>query len=123
MEKILFQTVDWATVPVTEFAGETGFARQQTIQHDRFRLRLVEYSKEYRSERWCTKGRLVFCLEGEMISELDDGRTYTIGRGMSYEVSDNASRHRFSSKDGVKLLIIDGTFLENTLMPRNPWRI
>jgi hypothetical protein len=123
MEKIPFQTIDWTTVPVTECAGETGFARQQTIQHNHFRLRLVEYSKDYRSDHWCTKGHLVFCLQGEMISELADGRTYTIGPGMSYEVSDNASRHRSNSKDGVKLLIIDGTFLGNTALPRNPWKI
>src|SRR5262245_62119671 len=123
MKKIPFETIDWTTVKVTECAGETGFALHRTIQNDNFRLRLVEYSKNYRADHWCAKGHFVFCLQGEIVSELSDGRKYTLSTGMSYQVSDNASQHRSSSKDGAKLLIIDGSFLGNSPITRNPWKI
>jgi len=61
-----------------------------------------------------------------MISELADGRTFTLSSGMTYQVSDNVSMHRSYSEKGVKLLIIDGDFLntkKETEHILNPWRI
>jgi len=124
MEPILFKTIDWNSIPVTEHAGETGVARWKTIQCDRFRMRVIEYSKDYKANHWCSKGHLVFCLEGEMTSELSDGRVFTLSEGMSYQVSDGVSAHRSSSKGGVKLLILDGGFLtHDKSVNRNPWRM
>jgi quercetin dioxygenase-like cupin family protein len=124
MEPIFFQTIDWTTIPVTEYSGETGIARWQTVQHENFRMRIVEYSKGYRADHWCAKGHIVFCLDGELVSELSDGRIFTLKAGMSYQVSDDVSRHRSSSKEGVRLLIVDGTFLKNNRpVISNPWKM
>lgn len=124
MEPLFFQTIDWNNVPVTEHAGLTGTARWKTIQYDSFRMRLVEYSKGYVADHWCAKGHIVFCLQGEMTSELSDGRTFILSQGMSYQVSDDASSHRSSTKDGVRLLILDGRFLKsNKTVNHNPWRM
>ncbi len=124
MEPIFFQTIDWNNIPATEHAGETGVARWKTIQNHHFRMRVIEYSKGYMADHWCTKGHIVFCLEGEMMSELSDGRVFTLKEGMSYQVSDKVSSHRSYSKDGVKLLIIDGGFLDyDKSIIRNPWRM
>lgn len=124
MQPIFFQTIDWSNVPVTEYAGETGVARWRTIQYNRFRMRVIEYSKGYKADHWCAKGHIVFCLEGEMTSELSDGRVFTLSEGMSYQVSDDVSSHRSHSENGVKLLIIDGGFLDyDKSINRNPWRM
>jgi hypothetical protein len=109
---IPFQVTDWSTVPVTEHRGETGVAHWRTWQHGDLRMRLVEYSPNYFADHWCEKGHLLYCIEGEMISELSDGTKYTLKAGMSYQVSDELSSHRSVSKNGVKLLIIDGGFLK-----------
>lgn len=122
MEPIFFNTIDWENIPAIEHAGETGVAHWKTIQHPHFRMRVVEYSKDYKADHWCRKGHLVFCLEGEMTSELSDGRVFTISEGMSYQVSDNVSVHRSHSRNGVRLLIIDGGFLNNKKIA-NPWRM
>jgi len=122
MEPIFFKTIDWSNIPITEHAGETGVAHWKTIQCDRFRMRVIEYSKDYKADHWCVKGHIVFCLEGEMTSELSDGRVFTLSEGMSYQVSDGVSTHRSHSKNGVKLLIIDGEFLKNN-KAINPWRM
>jgi hypothetical protein len=124
MDPIFFQTIDWNNIPITEHAGETGVAHWRTVHHDRFRMRMVEYSKNYKADHWCFKGHLVYCLEGEMISELSDGRTFRLSAGMSYQVSDGIDAHRSYSQNGVKLLIIDGGFLKSSrTLNTNPWRM
>jgi len=73
----------------------------------------VEYSENYFADHWCQKGHIVHCLEGEFISELQNGEKFHLTKGMTYIVSDDLSSHRSSSKGGVKLLIIDGSFLKS----------
>lgn len=111
MYTIPFQTTDWDNVPATEHPGETGMAYWKTLQLGGLRIRVVEYSTNYKADHWCQKGHIIFCIEGEMLTELSDGQEYTLRKGMSYQVSDNLSSHRTSSKEGVKLFIVDGDFL------------
>jgi quercetin dioxygenase-like cupin family protein len=108
---IPFQTIDWTTIEKTEHSGETGTAYWQTIQFNGLRIRLVEYSKGYLANHWCQKGHIVHCLAGEFVSELETGEHFTLTQGMTYIVSDNLSSHRSFTENGVKLLIIDGDFL------------
>ena len=109
---IPFQTIDWELVPKTAHVGESGTAYWQTIQLPGLRIRIVEYSKGYVAEHWCRKGHIVHCLEGEFVSELQDDKAFSLTKGMTYVVSDEMSSHRSSSKNGVKLMIIDGDFLK-----------
>ena len=111
---IPFQSIDWSSVEKTEHTGETGTATWQTIQFDGLKVRLVEYSPGYISNHWCKKGHIVYCLEGEFVSEQETGEKFVLTKGMSYMVSDDLSSHRSSSMGGVKLLIIDGDFLATT---------
>ena len=111
MDAILFQTIDWSKIEKIEHKGETGISYWQTVQLNGLRIRIVEYSNNYQADHWCEKGHIVHCLEGEFVSELKDGSTFTLKKGMSYIVSDDQSSHRSSSLTGVKLLIIDGEFL------------
>lgn len=112
MYTIPFQTTDWSSIPKTEVKGTTGFALIQTIELDRLRIRTVEYSANYLADHWCQKGHIVYCLEGEFETELATAEKIVISKGMSYTVSDDLSSHRTYSKDGVKLLIVDGDFLK-----------
>ncbi len=113
MNNIPFQVLDWTHVEKTEHTGETGIAYWQTIQFGNMRIRLVEYSENYFADHWCQKGHIVHCLEGEFITELENGKKSILTKGMSYIVSDDLSSHRSISKSGVKLLIIDGDFLKS----------
>ena len=110
-KNIPFQTIDWKSVPTTEHKGEKGMAFWQTIQFPGLRVRLVEYSKDYIADHWCKKGHIVHCLDGEFVSELQNGEQHILTKGMTYVVSDDLSSHRSSTEKGVKLLIIDGDFL------------
>ena len=111
LENIPFQTIDWSVIPREEHVGEQGTSFWQVVQFAGLRVRIVEYSKGYLADHWCRKGHIVHCLEGEFVSELQDGESITLTKGMTYVVSDELSSHRSSTKDGVKLLIVDGNFL------------
>jgi hypothetical protein len=109
---IAFQTIDWSSVPKTEHKGETGTAFWQTLQFGGLRVRIVEYSAGYLADHWCQKGHIVHCLEGDFVSELDNGELFHLTQGMSYIVTDDLSSHRSIAQNGVKLLIVDGDFLK-----------
>jgi len=111
-KNIPFQSIDWTKIPKTEHKGETGIAYWQTIQFNGLRIRIVEYSMDYFADHWCEKGHIVQCLEGTFVSELKNGEKITLTKGMTYIVSDELSSHRSITKNGVKLLIIDGDFLK-----------
>ena len=124
MTKVLFETTDWNAVPVKVKYGKTGMARYRTIDYKGFRVRHVEYSAQYLADHWCSAGHIVYCIEGEMDSQLDDGRKFTLSKGMMYVVSDDQSRHRTFSEKGVTLIIVDGAFLgkeKHSIF--NPWKM
>jgi len=112
MSHIPFTAIDWSSVPKTIHRGETGSASWQTLEYGGLRIRIVEYSTNYLADHWCEKGHIVYCLEGEFITEQNGGERILLTEGMSYVVSDELSLHRSSSEGGVKLLIIDGDFLK-----------
>lgn len=68
---------------------------------------MVEYSAGYLADHWCRKGHILLCLEGQLDTELEDGRTFKLTPGMSYQVADNAEPHRSSTAVGAKLFIVD----------------
>lgn len=102
-----FQTTDWSTVAPTVRPGTTGTATWRTKQHGPIRVRLVEYSAGYFADHWCTKGHILYCLEGSLRTELEDGRVFELRPGMSYEVADHAEPHRSATETGAKLFIVD----------------
>jgi hypothetical protein len=103
-----FQVVDWQSIPSTEHPGESGCARWRTIAMGDVRVRHVEYSAGYVADHWCDRGHILFVLEGELLTELQDGRKFRLTRGMSYLVSDSGdAAHRSSTEIGARLFIVD----------------
>ena len=108
MTDIPFGTTDWSEVERTEHPGETGVAYWRTRQFGELRVRMVEYSENYLADHWCDRGHILYVLEGELISELKDGRKTIMTAGMSYQVSDfGDAAHRSSTATGAKLFVID----------------
>src|SRR5262245_45957567 len=102
-----FTTIDWGQVLPTEHAGTSGTARWRTFEQGNLRVRLVEYSAGYQADHWCRRGHVLLVLEGELVTELEDGRRVTLRPGMSYQVADDASAHRSRTATGAKLFIVD----------------
>ncbi len=107
MQDIPFGATDWSSVAKTEHTGTSGIATWRTRQFGEIRVRMVEYSPGYFADHWCSKGHILLVLEGELETELADGRKYTLKPGMSYQVADGAEPHRSSTKNGARLFIVD----------------
>mgnify|MGYP001809694108 FL=1 len=107
MEQIPFGTTDWSAVEPTEHKGEVGEALWRTQTFGGIRVRMVEYTPGYQADHWCTKGHVLLCLEGELETELEDGRRFLLKPGMSYQVADGAEPHRSQTATGAKLFIVD----------------
>ena len=102
-----FQTVDWLGIPTEEHEGITGKAFWKIFKMGEIRIRMVEYSPGYFADHWCNKGHIIYCIAGEMTTELDDGREFILSKGMTYHVGDNTNPHRSKSKTGCTLFIVD----------------
>ena len=107
LNDIPFATTDWSTVERTEHRGDTGVAHWRTRNFGGIRVRLLEYSPGYKADHWCVKGHILFCLEGELHTELADGRKFVLKAGTSYQVADHAEPHRSSTAVGAKLFVVD----------------
>ena len=107
MADISFGTTDWSKVERTEHKGKTGTAYWRTKQFADVRVRMVEYTPGYLADHWCAKGHVLLCLEGELHTELQDGRTFVLTPGTSYQVADDMESHRSSTAVGAKLFIVD----------------
>ena len=107
IEQVPFGTVDWSSVAPTEHAGETGVATWRTVEIGNIRVRRVDYSPGYLADHWCERGHVLLVLEGELHTELRDGRTVTLGPGQSYHVADAAMPHRSRTTTGARLFIVD----------------
>jgi quercetin dioxygenase-like cupin family protein len=107
MSEIAFCTTDWSVIERTEHKGQTGAAYWRTRDFAGIRVRMVEYTPGYLADHWCVKGHIILCLEGELHTELKDGRTFVLRPGMSYQVADNAEPHRSSTAAGARLFVVD----------------
>tara|TARA_R110000787_G_scaffold8094_4_gene27089 strand:+ start:8865 stop:9194 length:330 start_codon:yes stop_codon:yes gene_type:complete len=107
LSNIPFATTDWSTVSTTEHPGETGIATWRTLDLGCVRVRRVDYSANYKSDHWCKRGHILFVLEGELVTELEDGRVFTLSAGMSYQVQHDGEAHRSETQTGAKLFIVD----------------
>lgn len=111
MDGIPFCTTDWKSVEKTEHKGETGAAYWRTRvfgnPDNQIRVRMVEYSPGYLADHWCKKGHVLLCMEGQLETTLEDGRTFTLMPGMSYQVADEAEAHQSYTEKGATLFIVD----------------
>ena len=103
-----FNVADWASVPTSSHPGERGAATWRTLNFGDMRVRMVEYSAGYLADHWCDRGHVLLVLEGELETELRDGRRFRMKPGQSYQVSDfGDAAHRSSTATGARLFIVD----------------
>jgi hypothetical protein len=102
-----FETTDWSKVEPSGHKGDAGMAYWRTRQIGDIRVRMIEYTPGYVADHWCEKGHIILCLEGELHTELKDGRRFVLTPGMGCQYADHAEPHRSSAPTGAKLFIVD----------------
>ena len=98
MFDIPFGTTDWEGVERTEHAGETGKAYWRTRNFNNIRVRMVEYTPGYLADHWCQKGHVLLVLDGELHTELADGRTVVLKTGPELPGRRRRSRPSFEHR-------------------------
>jgi quercetin dioxygenase-like cupin family protein len=107
IEGVPFSTIEWDKIALTEHAGETGKAIWRTVEQGNLRVRKVEYTAGYKANHWCSRGHVLHVMWGELKTELQDGRAFTLRAGDTYIVADGAEPHRSQTAGGAKLFIVD----------------
>lgn len=107
IQDVPFCFTDWSQITPTQHPGETGLALWRTLETGNIRVRMVEYSPGYMADHWCERGHVLLVLEGELITELKDGRQFKLTAGTSYQVADDVAPHRSHTEMGAKLFIVD----------------
>jgi quercetin dioxygenase-like cupin family protein len=102
-----FQIIDWSSVPAERHDGEKAYALWQVMHVGDIRIRRMEYKPGYKADHWCRKGHIIHCLEGSMVTELEDGRMMELATGATYIVGDDCEAHRTFSEGGCVLFVVD----------------
>ncbi len=105
---IPFTMTDWSQMGAEEHAGETGTSYWWTFEKEALRVRLVEYSPGFRSDHWCSRGHVLYVLEGVLIIELKNGQTFEMPSGTSFQAGDDETNpHLAWTEVGAKVFIVD----------------
>jgi len=108
IEGVPFSATDWKAIKPTEHPGAKGHATWRTLEVGNIRVRMVEYSPGYVADHWCPRGHVVYVLEGELVTELKDGRRFVVNAGSNFQVADDeADPHMSRTERGAKLFIVD----------------
>jgi quercetin dioxygenase-like cupin family protein len=107
IESVPFIASDWEKIKPEKINGESGFSMVRKFEQGNVRVRMAEYSPDYRADHWCEKGHVVLVLEGALTIEIKDGRSFVLNQGMSFQVADGIDAHKAFSERGAKVFIID----------------
>ena len=106
--------INWNSIEKTLHPGKTGTANWQTIDFENFSVRIVEYSEKYESDHWCSKGHIIYCIEGESIIEFENGEKVLLKKDMSLVIYNELNPHRLISINGAKVILVDGDILSKS---------
>jgi hypothetical protein len=103
-----FCIATWDEIPATEHKGETGYARWRDLNVGNIHVHMAEYSPGYKADGWCSTGHVLLVLKGQLVTELKDGRVFTLNAGQSYQVSSSETNpHRSHTDTGATLFLVD----------------
>ncbi len=108
IKDVPFEVIDWNSIPSKKYKGATGTSYWRTVNSGNIRVRKVEYSPEFKSDHYCSRGHILLVLEGELFIEIKNGSTYNLQAGNSFQCEDDESNpHLAYSEKGAKVFIVD----------------
>jgi len=105
IEGVPFMTTDWSKVSRPSIRHD----RRGSVAHveqGNIRVRMLSTVQGTGGPLVSSRSRLAV-LEGELVTELEDGTRVVLTPGMSYQVADNTGAHRSHTGPGAKLFIVD----------------
>ena len=103
-----FTLTQWKDIPKKEYPGETGTSFWRIFQSGDLRVRMVEYSADFKSDHYCPRGHVLLVLEGELFIRLKNGEEYRMPAGTSFQAGDDdRNPHLAYSETGATVFIVD----------------
>jgi quercetin dioxygenase-like cupin family protein len=98
--KIAFDTMEWEeTAPG---------ARQKAVCQGGTTLRMVEFSREFVEDGWCTNGHVGYVLDGDLDVDFDGSIVrFTAGDGVFIPAGDRHRHKPTAVSDVVRLLLVE----------------
>jgi hypothetical protein len=108
IQNVPFSFIEWNRLEPEEHPGETGTSRWRVFSEGNLRVRIVDYPPGFRSDHWCPRGHVLLVLDGELVIELKDGRSFTMPELTSFQVGDDEGNpHLAYTNKGAKVFIVD----------------
>jgi mannose-6-phosphate isomerase class I len=108
LKESLFHSIDWEMLQTEEHKGESGTSYWRIYETDDFRVRMIEYSPEFRLEHFCSKGHIILVVDGKLSLEIKNNGKIELEEGMSFLIGDSQKNsHLAFTKTGAKVFIVD----------------
>lgn len=107
LKNINTSSIDWENINPAETKGETGINISKEFNFDSIRIRLSEYSTNYKSAEWCDKGHIIHCIEGEMTILLKSGSNIKLAAGNSVVLAEYDPHIAVTGNNSAKIFILD----------------
>jgi hypothetical protein len=98
-----FSSIQWSSVPSVDDPFQYG----KPVEVGNIRVRTVEHSAGYLADHGWRWGHGVFVVDGELTTELEEGRTAMLTAGKTYHVAGDAEGRRSSGSKGARRLVVD----------------
>ena len=105
--KIKSQLVDWDAIEGVIQNGISGTSMSKEIHTGSSRVRLTEYSPNYKSAEWCENGHIIYCIHGEITIQLKNGQEYRLCPGNSLILSEEDHHIGITGVSGAKIFVVD----------------
>lgn len=108
IQDVPFCVSEWDKIEPVEYKGETGTSFWRVFEKGNIRVRMVEYSEDFKSDHYCPRGHVLLVLEGELNIRLKNGEEYMLSSGTSFQAGDDESNpHLAYTKVGARVFIVD----------------
>ncbi len=106
-DKFLTQKIDWNSLPQQELRGSSGRSVYREVFTGDYRLRLAEYSADYKSEDWCDKGHIIHCVNGKVTLHFKSKSDILIEAGNTIILGGKDAHMASTENSPATLFIID----------------
>jgi quercetin dioxygenase-like cupin family protein len=107
IKNINSQIINWDLVDPGEVKGETGFTATKEFRTGDTRIRVAEYSANYKSAEWCPKGHIIYCIEGELKLVFKSGIELNLSPGNSIIIEEGDEHIGITGDSPVRIFIVD----------------
>ena len=106
-KNIALREINWDEVETVTRAGERGSSEWKEVLFNGMRTAVAEISPNYRSADCCSKGHILYCIQGELTIEFNDGRKVKLLPGRSLIHGEGEPHIAITGNPGAKIFVVD----------------